>query len=1373
MKPIESEKTWQIILEAVPVGILISRAFDGVILFSNQLFRRTFGLPNEILIGSPQSNLYSNSEEYKLLLRNLYQKTVVCDCTIEQMCYRQVSFKKPDGRKFCAHVSMSFVDFHGETAILSTFLNIPEPQLTQKSLQRQALTFEHLYDGVIQTDMEGRIIEWSPAATRMFGYKKYEVLGKTPAILHKPEEASVLMPEIIEQIKTNGKWVGQIHFVRKDGSEGISETRVVPMVDKFQQIVGTIGVNRDITEQKRAQDNENKLLESLKYREHLQTAVASVGQKALETSNIYQLFDLTVTIVAKTLNVKFSKVLELLPGSHAFLLAAGVGWRKNLVGKATVSAEAKSQAGYTLLVNKPVIVKDLLIETRFPGSPLLHNHRVVSGVTIIIPNLIIKESQNQSFHNVQPAWGVLGVHSRQEREFSQDDIYFLEAIANILATAIERHTNEEYLQLMKRAIDSSNNGIVITDATESDNPIIYANPSFQNLTGYKFEELIGKNCRMLQGKSTDRQTIKKMKKAILHGEECHVVLKNFRKDGTDFWNELFIAPVYNSQQHLTNFIGIQKDITERLRWEKELLIKTQALEKFSSSLKELHRIATYNHNNIEELFTDYLQAGCKIFETETGVIGEVKGKLFTIKSVQSNLDYFSSGRVFKLSDILCAKTVAEQKTIFSNELEESETKGMPIKLYIGTPIFVNHQIYGTLSFSSPQARSREFEYHEQEIIELMAQIIGKFIEISQKELEQQKTLVALRESEKRYRLLVESSPEAIAVICLEKFVYINTAGAKLLGAESPKNILGKSIWKFILPEYIEAEKQRLEEVQKRKQQTNLEEEKLIREDGKVIDVEITGIPYNYNGIAATQIIIRDITKQKQAQEKLLYDALHDTLTGLPNRALFFDRLKLALHRSKQHPDYEFAVLFLDLDRFKVINDSLGHNIGDKLLVEISKRLLNCIKASDTLARLGGDEFTILLEYPPDISYAAMIAIKINQQLAKPIYIEGHEIFTTASIGIVGSRGNFVEGVDENNPDLCPVYNNPEDLLRDADLAMYRAKALGKARHEIFDLTMHSQALSLLELENDLRRAVELIKQDPANSQFILNYQPIVCLSTGKITGFEALVRWHHPSKGLISPGKFIPLAEETGLIIPLGMWILRAACQQLTIWQKEFNCPDIESHQKLTKNQTTEISQIYNCLPQKQNNKCPCICSVDDSIYQFPTSLTMSVNLSSKQLSQPHLATEIEEILQQTNCQPNSLKLEITETLIMENIASATEVLNQLKKRNIKLSIDDFGTGYSSLSYLHQFPIDTLKIDRSFVSRLKPDMTGQPPKIVSAIIGLAHNLGLEVIAEGIETEYQMKQLQQFKGDKGQGYWFSQPLESRYATSLLRNFKYQV
>jgi diguanylate cyclase (GGDEF)-like protein len=401
----------------------------------------------------------------------------------------------------------------------------------------------------------------------------------------------------------------------------------------------------------------------------------------------------------------------------------------------------------------------------------------------------------------------------------------------------------------------------------------------------------------------------------------------------------------------------------------------------------------------------------------------------------------------------------------------------------------------------------------------------------------------------------------------------------------------------------------------------------------------------------------DISDRKRAEEQLRYNAFYDALTGLPNRSLFMDRLHQTIERAKRHQNYLFAILFLDIDRFKVINDSLGHNIGDQLLIAFSRRLEACLRSVDTFVRLGGDEFVILLEDITSFSDATHVAERIRQKLALPFNLGGHEVFTTTSIGIALST---------------TVYDQPEDLLRDADIAMYRAKAQGKARYEIFDPVMHTQALILLQVENDLRRAIE-------RQEFQIYYQPIVELQTGKVIGFEALLRWQHPSQGLVLPATFIPVAEETGLIVPIGYWILRAACRQLRLWQS-FSAK----------------------------------------------SLTISVNLSGRQFSQPDLIDQIDQILQETGLDASSLSLEITESMIMED-ESATATLLQLRNLGVKVSIDDFGTGYSSLGRLHHFPIDVLKIDRSFVSGI--GVSEGNLEIIQAIVTLAHQLGMDVITE--------------------------------------------
>jgi diguanylate cyclase (GGDEF)-like protein len=451
--------------------------------------------------------------------------------------------------------------------------------------------------------------------------------------------------------------------------------------------------------------------------------------------------------------------------------------------------------------------------------------------------------------------------------------------------------------------------------------------------------------------------------------------------------------------------------------------------------------------------------------------------------------------------------------------------------------------------------------------------------------------------------------------------------------------------------------------------------------------------------ASNRELEKEVSERKQVEEQLLHNAFHDGLTGLANRALFMDHLKLALGRAQRHATYRFAVLFLDLDRFKLINDSLGHMAGDQLLVGVARRLETAMRPGDTVSRLGGDEFTVLLDDLKDADEAEAVAERLQQQLTPSFNLGGHEVFTTVSIGIALSAED---------------YHRPEDILRDADTAMYRAKSLGKARYEIFDKVMHARAMDRLGLERDMRGAVE-------HRELFLQYQPIVSLATGSLRGFEALVRWQHPERGLIHPAKFIPIAEETGMIIPIGKWILNEACRQMSRWQK--------------------LSRSDGPLP-------------------------VSVNLSGKQFLQPDLLEQIQEVLRETGLDPRGLKLEITETVVMENIETATHTLEQLRALGVELSIDDFGTGYSSLSYLQRFPVSTLKIDRSFVSRMtESDGTAE---IVRTIMQLAQNLGMDVVAEGVETESQRAQLRDFECEFGQGYYFSRPMDSDAAEALLLN-----
>jgi diguanylate cyclase (GGDEF)-like protein/PAS domain S-box-containing protein len=460
-------------------------------------------------------------------------------------------------------------------------------------------------------------------------------------------------------------------------------------------------------------------------------------------------------------------------------------------------------------------------------------------------------------------------------------------------------------------------------------------------------------------------------------------------------------------------------------------------------------------------------------------------------------------------------------------------------------------------------------------------------------------------------------------------------------------------------------------------------------------ITVTTIPGTENHVAS----LTDISELKEAERQISHQAFHDTLTNLPNRALFMEHLKMAIKRGKRRTDYHFAVLYMDIDRFKLVNDSLGHSVGDNLLNAFAERLRVSLRDIDILARLGGDEFVILIEDIENEDYASIVAERLQQALKHPFMVNNKEIFAPASFGVV-----------PNTQD----YNLPEDIMRDADAAMYHAKEKGRAQYKVFDKKLHEKARHLLQRETDLRKAIH-------RDEFVNHYQPIVSLKTRSLVGFESLIRWNHPQLGLIYPDSFISIAEDTGLIIPITRLLLQEACADLKSWQDQ-----IQDLQKLT----------------------------------------MNINISSKHFLLPSLLDDIKDILNVTGLPPDHLKLEITETALMEDVEETVRHVNRLRDYGLQIVIDDFGTGYSSLSYLQRLPIDTLKVDRSFVSRIQNTPDGNR-NIVEAIISLAHRLDMSVVAEGVETVEQHTILLNMNCQFGQGYLFSKPIPKQEVDVLIQ------
>ncbi len=590
---------------------------------------------------------------------------------------------------------------------------------------------------------------------------------------------------------------------------------------------------------------------------------------------------------------------------------------------------------------------------------------------------------------------------------------------------------------------------------------------------------------------------------------------------------------------------------------------------------------------------------------------------------------------------------------------------------------------------------------EQRVSERTAALTKINQELANEILERQQTEAALRHSEARFRAIFQQAAVGIVRTSLDgHFLQVNQRFCEIVGyseaeltRQTSETITHRADWQ---EHYHNVQKLLSGDIP-----TFSLEKRYIRKDGQVRWVNLSmSLMRDRRGNPDYFIcIVEDIQERKQAEDQLLYNAFYDSLSGLPNRALFMDRLNQTITHTHRHPDAQFALLFIDLDRFKVVNDSLGHLAGDRLLVQVAQRLRACIQEGDTAARLGGDEFAILVQDVQTLDDATALADQIREQLSHPFVLHDQEFFVNASIGIVLSTGK--------------PYKQMEDLLRDADIAMYQAKHRGGACYQVYDGNMHSRHFNRLQLETDLRRAID-------RGELRLVYQPIVSLRTNRIASFEALIRWQHPERGLLSPNLFLPMADETGIILNIGDWVLRQACERLQQWRSQG---------------------------------------------LVPTDVAMNVNLAGRQFGQPGLVEQIRTILAETQLPPANLHLEITEDIIMEHGESVADRLYQLQALGVHLSIDDFGTGYSSLSRLSSFPINTLKIDRSFIAQMEGRVANKA--IVNSILNLANSMDMTVVAEGVESMEQLVKLRSLGCHYVQGYLFSRPLSEPEAIVFIQ------
>ncbi|MEB3311453.1 MAG: EAL domain-containing protein [Snowella sp.] len=844
-----------------------------------------------------------------------------------------------------------------------------------------------------------------------------------------------------------------------------------------------------------------------------------------------------------------------------------------------------------------------------------------------------------------------------EQKLSQlktENLQLLQNRNSQLEQLVEERTLElrESHEIFRQFADNHQGVVIIFDREKVENRVLYVSPAYEKIFGQSCEDFYNNPAVWLNAVHPDDRD--RVIQAYLIGKKQGIFNEEYRiirPDGEIRWIWGRCFPIRNMAGEIYRTGNITEDITERKQAEREL----EQQENFLRTVID----TSQNRIFVNDQAGNYLLAN------------------------QASAQYYQ----LPVEDLL-------SKTLTDLELPETLDTIQQIN---ETVIRCDReQIIPAEKTINPSGEENWWQWQKYPITvprENIRAVLSVGINIT----EQKQTEERLKESEQRLResesllsAMFEGSAVGIVVVDTNGyFIRANTAYQKMVGYSS-QELKTKNFLELTPLDYQTKNWNLFQSVIQGKQASFQIEKPYYRRDGSSLWVRVTAskIASEPNKPTLLVEVIEDISAQKQAQELIHHNALHDPLTNLPNRTLLMERIELALKRAKRVKNYNFALLFLDLDRFKIINDSLGHLVGDQLLIHVANKLKSYLRETDLVARLGGDEFVILLEDIANTKQASQVAERILNDCQLPFMVGDYEMSINTSIGLVVASQD---------------YEKASDLLRDADIAMYKAKIPGGNNYRIFDNQMHIQALSRLNLETSLRKALD-------RDEFVVYYQPIMDIVSDRLVGFEALIRWQHPERGLLSPNHFMPIAEETGLVIGIDCWVIESACQQIAQWKDHFSC-------------------------------------------RFP--LKVSLNLSAHHLQKTSLIQDIDTILNCTGLTGEAITLEITESMLIENINKSIQILEQLKARNIQISIDDFGTGYSSLNYLHRLPADNLKIDRSFVSQMQEGNRNY--QVVSTIIALSNQLGLAVVGEGIETYQQLQWLKQLGCEFGQGYLFSKPL----------------
>lgn len=1255
------------LFQSLPVPVIVARRRDGKILHTNEYFCSIFGSNVEAVIGDRCLQDYFEPAAWQVLQQALLQ--------YEFLPNYELKLRRIDGKSLWGVVSLRLLSFEGESAIVGIFHDITHPKKVEYLLHENHRNFSTRSDrlpGVIYRrlrDRENSLCEFiSEGCWKLTGYLPEDFTSQSidlDSLIHPEDRHRVLTAR---QATLNSRQPYTLEYrliARSQEQKWVREQG--NGIFRQGELIALEGFIADISDRKRGE-------EELKLLQYLTRAVG-------EAPDFKSALELVLTRVCQVLGWDMGEAW--IPNETETILELSPAWYGNRDRPNLLTFREQSRAyyfpnrvglpGLIWQSRQPHWFPDLSHHVEFLRNQLAWEYglKTAFGVPIITDDKVV---------------AVLVFFSSHHRQIDGRLLDLISTIAAQLGGIIQCKQAEAALRNSQRQLRSlidSTPGIFFNATHDEGRPMTYLSEGCQLLTGYKSEELIARNPHSFEDimHEEDRPKVFAAIETNVYRYKPYVVEYRLRtKQGEYKWVWEKGRGIFDEAGNIVGLEGFITDITERKQAE-------QALRSQASELQALFAA-----------MTDII------------LVFDAEGRYLKIAPTNPTL-------LYRPSPHLAGKTLHEvfdrdRADLFLGYIHQALQEKKPINIEYCLPI-QGQEIWFAGTVSPTEENTAIF--------------------VARDITEAKCAREALKQAETKYRSIFENAVEGIFQTTPDgRYISANPALAKIYGYATPQDLI-VSLTDIEHQLYVEPS-QRTEFARLIQQNDEVVgfESQIYRHDGSIIWISENARAVRDEGgeILYYEGMVVDITEQKRDKEELHQRAFFDALTGLPNRAFFRKCLNSALIRARKNtPDkaYHFAVLFLDLDRFKVVNDSLGHLIGDRLLIGIARRLEKCVRQDDMVARLGGDEFTILLDNIEDVDTAIRVAERIEKDLEAPFQLDGYTVFTGASIGIVScgdrlcaisleeaeiQQGVICQHQQGEKVEACIYYQNPEDLLRDADTALYRAKELGKGRYELFNPAMHQNVVSQWQWEMELRQALE-------KEQFELHYHPIVCLTTGNLQGFETLLRWQHPYKGTIYPSEFLAAAEESGLIVPIGNWVLETACKQLGSWQKE--------------------------------NECGRSCD-------------LHINISSKQLLQLDLIDRIDRICSKTGFDPAMLKLEIAESLWTQKVDAARTILQQLQERKIELCIDDFGTGYSCLEYLQQFPIYGLKIERTFVSAIENNE--QKAEIARIIVMLAKNLGLRAIAEGIETQRQLEQMRAFGCDLAQGYFFAKVLKPQEAKALL-------